>query len=74
MCPGEDVRRVLLAHFCGAAVADAPAPAIAELRRDHKGYAMGEIAAEALFDIREEQREEQKEKFEFKTRKTWTND
>ena len=74
VCPGEDVRRVLLTHFCGAAVADAPAPAIAELRRDHKGYAMGEIAAEALFDIREEQREEQKEKFEFKTRKTWTND
>jgi len=44
VCPGEDVRRVLLAHFCGCSedsIADLEVPGngVLELMRDHKGYA-----------------------------------
>lgn len=48
ICPGEDVRRVLCAHFVGCSensIADLemPSMAVLELTRDHKGYSCDEI-------------------------------
>eukprot|EP00913_Durusdinium_trenchii_P022697 g21316.t1 len=48
ICPGEDVRRVLFAHFCGCSeksIADLEMPswAVLELTRDHKGYSCEEL-------------------------------
>jgi len=46
--PGDDVRRVLLAHFCGCqedsiADLDMPENGVLELLRDHKGYSCREL-------------------------------
>jgi len=48
ICPGDDVRRVLYAHFCGCSeksIADLymPESTVLELARDHKGYSCTEI-------------------------------
>lgn len=57
ICPGEDVRRVLCAHFVGCSensIADLemPAMSVLELTRDHKGYSSDEIELAELIPPR----------------------